>query len=117
MKRSGPLKRKTPLKRTKLRRRSIKRTTQENEYNRRVKEWKLENPWCKACEAVWLECFGSYRERDCNPTDDNHHMAGREGALLLDEKWWLPVCRQCHNWIGEHSNRARELGLLAPKNL
>ncbi len=107
-----PLKRKTGLKRTgKLRMRSKKRQKEEAQYNKRVKEWKLENPWCRACPAVFP------MDPAPQPTKDCHHMAGREGKLLLDEKWWLPVCRDCHSWIGASPNTARELGLLAPKNL
>ncbi len=107
-----PLKRKTGLKRTgKLRVRSKKRQKEEGQYNKRVKEWKLENPFCLACHRIFPADPPSRPTRDC------HHMAGKEGKLLLDESWWLPVCRSCHNWIGDHANWARELGLLAPKNM
>jgi hypothetical protein len=119
MKRS-PLNRKTPLargkkglKRTRIRQVSAQRRTENAAYNIRVLAWKLEHPWCKACFpiAVFLEIHWA----NVAPTKDCHHMAGKEGKLLMDEKWWLPVCRKCHDWIGDHSNAARELGLLAPK--
>ena len=125
MKRSGPIKRRTPLKRGgRLRVRSKKRQKEETQYNKRVKEWKLENPFCKAC----IHIFGHvaqpdqwYGDRYPGPvmvphrTDDCHHMARRHGKLLMDERWWLPVCRWAHDWIHEHPNEARKLGLLSPR--
>jgi len=42
-----------------------------------------------------------------------HHMRGRNGKLLMDERYWLPVCRKCHRFLTEHSKLARELGLSA----
>ena len=102
MKRSGPIRRKSPLKRgtTPLRNRSTKRARQERVYSERVKVWKLENPRC---------CFPgcSSATRDC------HHAAGREGELLLEERHWRPVCRRHHDWIGENGQAAKALGLRA----
>jgi hypothetical protein len=37
-------------------------------------------------------------------------MKGRIGNLLTDPKYFLAVCRQCHNWIEEHPKEAKELG-------
>ncbi len=114
MKRS-PIKRKTPPKRTPLRRVSKKRAKENSAYSKRIKEWKLENPYCMACVPIAKFTHAGLPTRD--RTKDCHHMAGKEGKLLLDETWWLPVCRRCHDWIGDYSNAARELGLLAPKNM
>ncbi len=96
-----PLKR-TPLKRSSnpIKKRSDKRAKQDGIYNRRVKIWKIENPYCKARLAG---CTGL--------TADCHHMAGKIGKLLTDENNWLPVCRNCHNWITENSKEAIEKGL------
>lgn len=71
-----------------------------NEYSERVKEWKKENPKCKA--MVDPDCTGE--TRDC------HHMKKR-GDLLMVEKYWLPVCGYCHDWIGRNSDEARKRGL------
>ena len=43
-----------------------------------------------------------------------HHTRGRQGPLLLDERFWIGVCRKCHVWIHRNPNEARSLGLLAP---
>lgn len=69
-------------------------------YSNRVKEWKMENPHCKA--KVATQCNGI--TRDC------HHMKKR-GDLLMVEKYWLPVCGACHQWIGDNSEEARNRGL------
>lgn len=69
------------------------------EYNARVKEWKKENPKCKA------NC-NEYCTKD---TDDCQHLRGR-GVYLMDETTWMPVCRSCHTYIGDHSKEAYEKG-------
>lgn len=70
-------------------------------YNARVKEWKVENPKCKA----------TINEFCTKETQDNHHMKGKIGELLFDEKYWLPCCRSCHDYIGQHPLDALKRGL------
>jgi hypothetical protein len=41
---------------------------------------------------------------------DVHHQKGRIGDLLLDQKFWLPVCRGCHDYIELHPEEAIENG-------
>lgn len=79
---------------------SEKQKTKNEAYNERVKVWKVENPKCKA--MVDPDCTGE--TRDC------HHMKKR-GDLLMVEKYWLPVCGFCHDWIGRNSDEARRKGL------
>jgi hypothetical protein len=50
------------------------------------------------------------------PTFDVHHKMGCEGALLLDQRYWMPVCRWCHDWIESHGRAARELGFVIDKD-
>jgi hypothetical protein len=97
------------MKRSGLRRRSKDGAKAERAYNRRVKQWKVENPHCKACERLMTYRPGRPVIR-C--TTDCHHMAGRLGAMLMDERYWLPVCRWCHDFIGEHGKLARALGFV-----
>jgi len=68
-------------------------------YNVQAKVYKKNNPVCKAR----VKCIGSQ-------TTDVHHKKGR-GEYLLDESTWLPVCRECHNWINENNKQAMALGL------
>jgi len=70
-------------------------------YNTRVKEWKVENPKCKA----------NINEFCTKETEDNHHMRGKISEMLFNEEFWLPVCRSCHNYIGQHPLDALKRGL------
>lgn len=61
-----------------------------------------ENPMCRRCSGK---------------TDDVHHSRGRAGTLLLDERFWLPVCRECHDWIHANIQKAREGGFICERGL
>ena len=90
-----------------INKRSKKRAKEEGRYSRRVKVWKIENPDCK---ARLTGCMGN--------TWDCHHRAGKENEMLLIEKYWLPVCRNCHDIIGEMPiEQAIELGLSERRNV
>jgi len=39
-----------------------------------------------------------------------HHKKGRIGNLLIDSKFFLGVCRNCHDIIENQPNLAKELG-------
>jgi hypothetical protein len=78
---------------------SVKQKEKNTEYGIRVKEWKKENPKCKA------NC-NQYCTKE---TDDCQHLRGR-GKYLMDESTWMPVCRSCHTYIGDHSKEAYEKG-------
>jgi hypothetical protein len=96
-----------------VRTRTKERAKQERQYNKRVKVWKRENPHCKACEALFMYRGG---RPEIKLTSDCHHKMGKEGELLLDERYWLPVCRWCHDWIEEHGRLARALGFVLDKD-
>jgi len=40
-----------------------------------------------------------------------HHKAGRIEELLLDTTLWLPACHNCHIWIENNPDSAKEMGL------
>lgn len=71
------------------------------EYSNRQKRWKNlgANRRCRRC--------------GCGGRMECHHIRGRIGALLLDERFWAPLCPACHRWVGEHPREARAAGLLA----
>ena len=50
-------------------------------------------------------------------SSDVHHTRGRAGPLLLDQRFWRPVCRWCHDWIGGHPVEARAAGMLCAEGL
>lgn len=63
---------------------------------RKRRQWFLsQNPHC----AVKLH--------DCKYIASQvHHQLGREGDLLNNEPYWLPICDPCHRFITTHSNWA-----------
>lgn len=74
--------------------RSDKRAKQESEYNASVKEWK-EGKECAL--KGYSECEG---EITC------HHRAGRRDSMLLDERYWMPVCLGHHIFLENHPHIA-----------
>ena len=91
-----------------IKQRSEKRTQQNDMYV------PLKNKWIvgKVCAV----CEGENPELPPMPAEDNHHMAGKEGALLLDTRYWLPVCRRHHTFITEHSAWAIQNGYSVSRN-
>ena len=81
-----------------IRRESKTRGRENRLYRAEVKFWKVG----KRC--AFPGC--NKRHVDC------HHKRGKLGPLLRDQRFWLPLCRLHHAWIGDHPTRARELGLL-----
>jgi hypothetical protein len=100
------------MKRSRPKQRSSERAKEERQYLKLLKPWLAEHPFCEACGTLRFGCR-------VNPTSENHHKAGREHKLLLDERYWLATCRDCHVWIEEHGKLARRLGFVidAPVNL
>lgn len=84
-----------------IRRESRTRARTNRLYRARVKEWSIG----KRC--AFPGC--GKRHIDC------HHTRGRAGSLLMDERFWLPICRRHHLWIDLNPTEARELGLLCAK--
>lgn len=44
------------------------------------------------------------------PTTDVHHKKGRIGDLLLDEKHWIALSREGHNYVEDNPEWAKENG-------
>ena len=87
-------------KQKRLPQRSPKRIKLDKEYSASRKVFLSLKPMCEAhlpqvCSQV---------------SSDVHHMKGRIGDLLLDQTYWLSVCRGCHYWIEHNSREAKELG-------
>lgn len=77
---------------------SEKRKEQNHEYNNLAKQFKLDNPTC----AVRISgCTGS--------SEDVHHRKGRN-KYLLEVSTWISVCRNCHIYIENHPEEAKEKG-------
>ena len=71
-------------------------------YRQLAKEFLLNNPRCRRCQSL-----GEYVR-----ADQVHHLRGRLAALLLDTRYFIPLCQRCHSFVHAHPNSARESGLL-----
>lgn len=80
--------------------RSLKRAKQERDYSKLRKTFLLSFPSCTAKLPNICK----------HHSTDVHHMKGRIGPLLTDIKFFLSVCRPCHDWIEVHPIEAKELG-------
>lgn len=69
------------------------------EYSRLREQYLRQHPICQAK----VKCKGRI-------ASDLHHQKGR-GKYLCDTTFFLSTCRECHDWITEHSKEAIELGL------
>ncbi len=74
---------------------SKKRAKQVREYNSLIVEYLRENPDCGRCG---------------DPAGTIHHKKGRMGEMLLNTKYWMPACIDCHSWIEAHPKEAKEKG-------
>jgi hypothetical protein len=79
---------------------STKRVKQNSVYTQVRQAFLYKNEFCKARLSIctmWAT--------------EVHHMKGRIEDLLTDERYFLPVCRRCHDWIETHPHDAHDLGL------
>lgn len=76
-----------------VRRVSLRQAERLRLYRKAVRLWKKKHPFCQVCIDL--------KSQPIRKTDDPHHRRGR-GKYLLDEKTWLPVCRQHHEMIHRH---------------
>ncbi len=95
-------------------------------YRERVKVW-LTLPENRLCR-VWL-LSDAFRDEHVKANgypggpllaSQCHHKFGRkltkQGDLLLAGEYWIPVSMAGHVWLDANKDKARELGLLAPKS-
>ena len=89
-----------PTNRKPIARRSPKRAKQERDYMKERKTFLLSSP---SCQAHLINICTKH-------STDVHHKKGRIGQLLTDTKFFLAVCRPCHDWIELNPKEAKELG-------
>jgi hypothetical protein len=83
---------KSPLKRV-----SKKQQARLRIYYKLRADYLAQHPVCEVCGS--------------NGSQDIHHKAGR-GSRLNDTEHFVACCRQCHRWIHDNANEAREKGWL-----
>ena len=77
-----------------IRTRTLARAKQERIYRRKRLAFLALHRRC----AVYLQ-----------PSEQVHHSRGRLGPLLLDERWWIPVSSNGHEWIDRNRDQARKI--------
>lgn len=89
---------KKPVHRKRIRHRAPRRAAQYAQYRIDRDEFlsKPENSMCRV--YPWMEAT------------DIHHMKGKIEELLLDQRWWLPVCREAHDKLELFPDWAKENG-------
>lgn len=97
---SKPEKAPKPLKRTPVKKVSDKRSGQNLEYSGERNAW-IEGKRCVACG---------------DPATEVHHAAGRSNDLLLEKKYWKPVCHGCHVLITNDTEWAVKNGYSVYRN-
>ena len=84
--------------------------------------YKQAHPLCECCPLIipwrsameWQNGFSAHShgsDSDRQPTQDIHHVRGREGLLLFDVRYYKAACRKCHDWVKDHPKEAQQLGL------
>lgn len=92
-----------PTKRSVVPQVSSKRKQKDAEYLKLRERFLTENPICQVSVAG---CSNG-------ATDVHHTYAGsNRDAFYLVQSTWLPVCRNCHDWIHAHPKEARVLNYL-----
>lgn len=92
---------------------STKRAEQLKEYYRLLRRWKPFHVCCGPSGQV-IEPSEGYLTCSKTPIDC-HHKYGKKGDLLCMQKYWIPLCRKCHNWVHANPESARRVDLLCPK--
>lgn len=88
---------------------SNERTRLEHKYKRKLGSWRNG----KRCEGRF--------DHKCSPIITCHHQMGRIGfaddwarendmPLLIDERYWMPLCFEAHKFIELHPDFAKENG-------
>lgn len=67
----------------------------------------------RAAKARYLKDYPSCQCGCGRKSKEVHHTRGRLGSLLLDETYWLALAPECHAWVHNNIDAARERNLIA----
>lgn len=82
-----------------IKQRSDKRKKEEATYLKKRREYLINHPICEV--------------KHCNNRAiDIHHKKRRIGNLLIDNRYFMAVCRNCHIEIENNPNNSKEKGYL-----
>lgn len=71
------------------------------QYRKQRIEFLKRNPACAVCGA--------------SKRLSVHHIRGRAGSLMLDERFWIPLCWKHHHMVHDNPEWARSKNLLAQR--
>jgi len=97
---------KAPRKR--IRKVSKKRGAQLKKYAEIRKRLLVAHPYCQ----VWATLFPNRPLALTPRSSELHHVRGRIGDALTDERYLLAVCRESHDYLHAHPSEARRLGFI-----
>jgi ribosomal protein S27AE len=81
--------------------RSQKRSKEEKLYSAKRVLYLQDHPMCEAHISGICTEYAT----------DIHHMSGKIGDLLTDERYFKALCRSCHQYVETHPEIAKEKGL------
>lgn len=82
-----------------MRKLSLKRRKQNRKYLKLRLEYLDEHPYCESGLCPRMLAI------------EIHHKKGRTAELLTDARYFLAVCRCCHDYIENNVSEAKEKGL------
>lgn len=104
-----------------MRQRSPRRNATQKEYAREVAYYLAKHPFCQISiarheldESAVVAAGGRYGKIQIPRATEVHHRNKRDGARLLDKRWWMAASRQAHDWVEDNKETARILGYLLP---
>lgn len=97
-----------------IRRRSPKLERENKAYLKVRKQFLLKHPLCVGCSLITAH-YGLPVLGRVSFATDVHHYRGKLKDLRCEVKFFIPLCRSCHSWVGDHPDAARTLNLLCPK--
>lgn len=97
------------------------RSSQRQTYTKNRTSYLREHPYCmififrhQLNEEDVIANYGYSGGRKVPRSNQIHHRGKSVGEMLNDERWWMACSFPEHDWVENHKNIARELGLLLP---
>lgn len=85
-----------------IKKESEKRAKENKAYKKAREEYLQEHEDC--------ECCIQEQDQVINPATEIHHKKGRIGKRLIDKRFFLAVCRDCHEFIENNPEWAKQNG-------
>jgi hypothetical protein len=76
------------------------------------KRQRANRKYAEKSQPLWRGRHCEIRAPGCTGTAQGiHHKKGKSSIeLLLDERYWIPSCNHCNNWVEIYPTEAEKLG-------